>query len=307
MELNLLEKTELKIYGLAMESVNLSRVAEVAAAVLELPPREVLVVDVRADHIFLDILVKTLDIRQIIGKEVALLDALRTIEGLVVREGAYIDSAGVMGLIGCGEDEATAIAARVESLGGEIERGVLKRALVFATGFEVQQGMIEDTNSPYLIATLREWGYAADFGGILEDDADVIAHRLRDAAERGFGLVITTGGVGAEDKDFSVEALTRIDREAATPWIVKFQAGTGRHVKEGVRIGVGQYGLTTYVNLPGPHDEVVAAAAALVRHCDTGRVDKNALAGDVVQILREKLQHKHWHAHSHHERRDNHG
>lgn len=299
MELNLLEKTELKIYGLALESVNLSRVAEVAAAVLELPPREVLVVDVRPDHICLDILVKTLDIRQIIGKEAALLDALRTIEGLVVKEGAYIDSAGIMGLIGCSENEATAIAARVESLGGEIERGVLKRALVFATGFEVQNGMIEDTNSPYLLTALREAGYTAEFGGVLEDDAGVIAYRLRDAAERGFGLVMTTGGVGAEDKDFSVEAVIRIDGEAATPWIVKFQAGTGRHVKEGVRIGVGQYGLTTYVNLPGPHDEVVAAAAALKRHCTTGRIDKNALAADIVRILREKLQHKHWHTHRH--------
>jgi len=299
MELNLLEKTELKIYGLAMESVNLSKVAQTAAAVLGLPPTQVLVVDVREDHICLDILVKTLDMRQIIGKEAALLDALRTVEGLVVAEDAYIDSAGILGLIGCGEDEGAVIAARVESLGSEIERSVLKRALVYATGFEVLNGMIEDTNSPYLMAALLEQGYRAEFGGALEDDASVIAHKLRDAAERGFGLVITTGGVGAEDKDFSVEALLRVDREAATPWIVKFQAGTGRHVKEGVRIGVGQYGLTTYVNLPGPHDEVVAAAEALQRHCDTGHIDKGALAGDIAQILREKLQHKHWHPHRH--------
>jgi hypothetical protein len=116
-----------------------------------------------------------------------------------------------------------------------------------------------------------------------------------DAVDRGYGLVITTGGVGAEDKDFSVEAMTRIDPEAATPWIVKFEVGTGRHVKEGVRIGVGQCGLTTIVNLPGPHDEVVAAGDVLRRHCRTGRIDKAALAAETAAVLRDKLRHKHWH------------
>ena len=184
----------------------------------------------------------------------------------------------------------------------EIERTVLRRARVYATGFEVKKGMIEDTNSPYLLALLESQGYRAEFGGILEDDVHAIAHALRDAAERGFGLVITTGGVGAEDKDFSVEAVTRLDPEAATPWIVKFQAGTGRHLKEGVRIGVGQYGLTT---LRQP-----ARAARRGRgqrrwrcesFCTAGRVDKLALANAVVEILREKLRGKqaHWHAHHH--------
>ena len=36
-------------------------------------------------------------------------------------------------------------------------------------------------------------------------------------------------------------------------------------MKEGVRIAVGQYGLTTYVSLPGPHDEVEASAASAAK------------------------------------------
>jgi molybdenum cofactor synthesis domain-containing protein len=295
MQLNLLEKTELRIYGLELQQVNLGHVAAKVAQVLGLEPSKVLVVDVRDDHICLDILAKTVDIRQVIGKQTALLKELKGVEGLVLKEGAYVDSSGIMGLIGYEELDANEMVARTEALGSEIEKRVLQRAIVYATGFEVQRAMIEDTNSPFLVALLAQQGYHAEFGGILEDDIGAIARQLGDAVDRGFGLVVTTGGVGAEDKDFSIEALTRLDPDAATPWIVKFQAGTGRHVKDGVRIGVGQYGLTTLISLPGPHDEVVAAAAALQQRCTGARVDKVALANDIAQILREKLRHKRHH------------
>ena len=295
MELNLLEKTELKVYGLVLTEVNLSDVAAAVAGVLALPPDKVLVVDVRHDHICLDLLVKTIGMSQVAGKERELLEALRAVAGLEVTDAAYVDSAGIMGLIGGDAAEAAEMMARTATMAGEIEKAVLGRAMVFATGFEVANKMIEDTNSPYLLRLLVEQGYRAEFGGILADDAGLISRRLEDAAERGYGLVITTGGVGAEDKDFSVEALTRVDPAAATPWIVKFERGTGRHVKDGVRIGVGQYGLTTLVSLPGPHDEVVAAGEALRRHCTAGQIDKAALAADVAAILRDKLRHKHWH------------
>jgi len=297
-QLNLLEKTELRIYGLELNSVNLTRLAAVAAEVLNLPPAEVLVVDVRDDHVCLDILTKSVDVDQIIGKERALLAALSGIAGLKVKADAYVDSAGILGLIGCDETQAAEVSARSAAIASEIEQAVLGRATVFATGFEVLQNMIEDTNSPYLVELLNTQGYKAGFGGAISDDSRLIASRMLDAAERGIGLVVTTGGVGAEDKDFSVEALCRVDPEAATPWLVKFQPGTGRHVKEGVRIAVGQYGLTTFVCLPGPHDEVVAAGAALKNHCVAGRrIDKAALAADIAAILREKLRQKHapWH------------
>ena len=297
MQLNLLEKTELKIYGLVLDKVNLSQVAATVAAVLALPPAEVLVVDVRPDHICLDILSNQLELRQIIGKEGQLLAELAALPGLELTDEAYVDSAGILGLIGCDEAQSQLIAQRTEQVLDEISQNVLKRALVYATGFEVKNGMIKDTNSPYLLDLLTGQGYKAEFGGILEDDVSVIAHKLREAADRGFGLVLTTGGVGAEDKDFSVEALTKVDHSAATPWIVKFEVGTGRHVKEGVRIAVGQRGLTTYVSLPGPHDEVVAAGAALQKHCVTQPIEKTALANEVAQILRDKLRHKQWHHH----------
>ena len=299
MELNLLEKTELRIHGLELSGVNLNELAARVAQVLELPANQVLVVDVREDHVCLDLLTPKINIRQIAGREQAVLKALTLMEGLTVGENARIDSSGILGLIAYDQNEALEIAALSQKMGSEIESNILRRALVFATGFEVKKEMIEDTNSPFLIDLLQKQGYAAEFGGILDDDLDIIANKLMEATERGFGLVITTGGVGAEDKDFSVEAMNRIDRQAATPWIVKYEQGTGRHVKAGVRIGVGQYGLTTLINLPGPHDEVMAVAPVLQAHCNRGLINKELLANDLVQVLRAKLsiKKKHWDHH----------
>ena len=299
MELNLLEKTELRIHGLELSGVNLNELAARVAQVLELPANQVLVVDVREDHVCLDLLTPKINIRQIAGREQAVLKALTLMDGLTVGENARIDSSGILGLIAYDQNEALEIAALSQKMGSEIESNILRRALVFATGFEVKKEMIEDTNSPFLIDLLQKQGYAAEFGGILDDDLDIIANKLMEATERGFGLVITTGGVGAEDKDFSVEAMNRIDRQAATPWIVKYEQGTGRHVKAGVRIGVGQYGLTTLINLPGPHDEVMAVAPVLQAHCNRGLINKELLANELVQVLRAKLsiKKKHWDHH----------
>ena len=298
-ELNLLEKTELRIHGLELSGVNLNELAARVAQVLELPANQVLVIDVREDHVCLDLLTPKINIRQIAGREQAVLKALTLMDGLTVGENARIESSGILGLIAYDQNEALEIAALSQKMGSEIESNILRRALVFATGFEVKKEMIEDTNSPFLIDLLQKQGYAAEFGGILDDDLDIIANKLMEATERGFGLVITTGGVGAEDKDFSVEAMNRIDRQAATPWIVKYEQGTGRHVKAGVRIGVGQYGLTTLINLPGPHDEVMAVAPVLQAHCNRGLINKELLANDLVQVLRAKLsiKKKHWDHH----------
>jgi len=290
MEINLLEKTELRINRVELRQANLTDVAAKVASVLNLPRSEVLVVDVRSDHICLDILARTIDIRQVIGKEKILLDELRTVDGVVLQDNAYVDSSGILGVIGCKENEAAEIISRTAIVGSSLERGVLRRAIVFATGFEIEQKMIKDTNSPHLLAMLTRQGYTAQFGGVVGDDVNVITRKLQEAAEQWFGLVITTGGVGAEDKDYSIEALTRLDSKAATPWIVKFQKGVGRHVKEGVRIGVGQCGWTTFVNLPGPHDEVIASSSAITKHCNTGPIDKVALANDIAEVLREKLR-----------------
>lgn len=296
MELNLLEKTELRVQNILMKDVNLNEIAQIVAKVLELPQEKVLVIDVREDHVCLDILEKTVSINQIIGKEQELLENLQQVAGLTVGNDTVIDSRGIMGLINCDVVEAGQIVARTEEMLTEIENNILARAIVYSTGFELEQAMVEDTNAPYLCKMLEEKGYKTEFGGIIADSKGAISRKLIEAVDRGFGLIITTGGVGAEDKDFSVEALLSVDAEALVPYIVQFEKGSGRHVKDGVRIGIGKVGLTTIVNLPGPHDEVVAAAQVIQKYCQTGLVDQAGLAAEIARTLRDKLQQK-WRGH----------
>ena len=78
---------------------------------------------------------------------------------------------------------------------------------MFPTGFEIEEGLIEDTNTPYLKKLLEENGYQVVVGDVIPDDEYVMTEILSDAVSRGFGLILTSGGVGAEDKDHSVESI----------------------------------------------------------------------------------------------------
>jgi molybdopterin biosynthesis enzyme MoaB len=105
-------------------------------------------------------------------------------------------------------------------------------------------------------------------------------------------LIITTGGVGAEAKDRTIEALKKIDPDAATPYIMKFHRGTGRHEKDGVKIGVGSVGLSLIVSLPGPNDEVRLCMETLIEGLSKG-LDKYELAEEIVRTLKNKYISEH--------------
>lgn len=304
MEYNLLEKTELWVGPVSMAQVNLTDLAAAVADVLRLERSEVLVVDVRETHFTLDILRRTIAAEQVIGKQQELLERLAQIPGLTLTEETEIHSEGILGMIAVPPDQAEEVLQASRELGEQIKAAVSRRALIFSSGFEVQKGMIEDTNSPFLREQLEQLGFAVTLGPVLEDAEAEIARALQDGVDDGYGLIITTGGVGAEDKDHTVEALLRVDPEAATPYLVTYEVGKGRHKKAGVRIGVGQAGISTIVTLPGPNDEVRAGFEVLRQHLTGGAVDKSllaaALAGTLRLILLEKMkQHQHHHHHGH--------
>jgi molybdenum cofactor synthesis domain-containing protein len=298
-EYNLLEKRELWVTGLKLDQVNLTTFAEVAARVLNLPTSDVLVVDVRGDTVTLDILRRSVLAEHIAGKQSELLRALAEVPGVTVTGQAAIHSEGVLGMIALEPEEAGEMLERSRKMSDEIQAAVARRVLIFPSGFEIRQGLIEDTNSPYLRDALEAHGFRTQIGPILEDDRQQVAGALQDAISRGYGLVITTGGVGAEDKDHSVEALLQVDPQAATAWLVRYEVGQGRHVKPGVRVAVGQVGLTTLVTLPGPNDEVRVACPVLLKHLEAGRPDPRALVEDLAAALRsilaEKMKHHHHH------------
>ncbi|TDT51036.1 molybdopterin-binding protein [Fonticella tunisiensis] len=296
MELNLLHKTELWINNIKLEGANLTRVAEVVAEVMNIPREKVLVVDVRENHITLDILQQELQAEYVFGKKKEILNKLRDIPGVNIFDNTDIHSDGILGMIGLDEDEAKEVLMRTKTMSSNIKNRIARRVIVFPTGFEVKRGMIEDTNTPLIANILKDKGYQVNQGEILDDDEILIAGKIRQAVDNGYGLVITTGGVGAEDKDKTVEGILRVDPSAAVPYIVKFKKGTGRHEKEGVRIGVGQVGQTLIVALPGPNDEVKIGIEVIMDALDKG-LSKEAIAYNLAEALRDKLRSKMHHHH----------
>jgi molybdenum cofactor synthesis domain-containing protein len=294
-EINLLRKTELWVEGISLQSVRLDDIAAAVAEVLELGPKEVLVVDVREDHLVLDILRPVLRAKQIAGKGEELLRRIAAIPGVTLAEEARIHSEGALGWVAIDQEEAQRAVEKSAEMGEEIRRRVARRAVVFSTGFEVESGMIADTNYPLIEERLKRAGYTVIFGGILADERGAIAYRLQRAAEEGYGLIITTGGVGAEEKDCTVEALLRVDPSAATPYILKFEVGTGRHAKDGVRIAVGEVGISRFVALPGPTQEVQVGMERLLEALEK-ELKKEEIAESIASGLRGKWR-GHGHAH----------
>ena len=292
-ELNLLRKTELWIEGVHLENASLEEIARVIAEALELDKEEVLVVDVREEHLVLDILCSVVRASQIMGKASEILSRLAAIPGVFVSERTTIHSEGALGWVVLDPEESKRTIEKSALMIAEIRQKVAKRAIVFSTGTEVATGMITDTNFPLIEARLKERGYSVKYGGILPDEMTTIAYRLERAVDEGYGLIITTGGVGAEDKDCTVEALLRVDPQAQTPYILKFEVGTGRHVKDGVRIGMGKAGLSRLVALPGPTREVSIAIERLLEALDNGW-DEGQTAEHIASGLRGR-----WKDHGH--------
>lgn len=288
MEYNLLQKTEIWISPLIMTEVNLGACAEVAANVLSLAPHEVMVTDVLEDTMTLDVLVPTIEAEKIVGREKELLAALASVPGVQVTPETQIHSQGILGFIALDQEQGQEVLERSRAMTAEIAERIRKRSLIFSSGAELLAGQIRDTNTPFLIDALKSEGYNATAGPTLRDDAEFIARAFRDSSENGYGLMITTGGVGAESKDQTLEALRMVDPDASTPYILKFQKGTGRHHKEGVRIGVGMAGSSLIVCLPGPHDELELAWPAL-REGLQERWGKEALAEALASRLRQKF------------------
>jgi molybdenum cofactor synthesis domain-containing protein len=296
-EFDLLNKTELKIAPVFLNNANLTHIAAAVACSLEMDNSEVLVVDYRNGSLVLDILNSCVNAYKIVGKKETLIESLLSLPGVTVSENTKVLSNGMLGWIALDNNSATEALRQSEKIVSEILGNISKRMIVFSSGAEVLENEIEDTNTPTIINHFKSAGYNVDSGEVLKDDKLLIAAKLREAAEAGgYGVIITTGGVGAEDKDHTVEAVKAIDPDAATPYICHFKIGTGRHVKDGVKIAVGEYNGTRIIALPGPNDEVRASLGPIVHGLKTGIDKKNMaemIAANLRQILRGKMKGRH--------------
>lgn len=296
-EYDLMGKTELSITGIALADANLLEIADAVARLLGLDRSELLVTDVRGDSLVLDILRRGLDANNIVGKERELLDAVAQVGGVTIRDDARVESRGLLSWVSANTEFAREALASTEKQIAAMRDRLARTVVVFPTGTELANGQIKDTNSPAIRERLTAEGFSVSQGMPLKDDEYHISANLRQRAEEGYGLVVTTGGVGAEDKDRTIEAVLMVDPEAAISPIVTYELGVGRHVhKNTVRIAVGRMFDTLIVALPGPTDEVLLGLDALVAGLAGAESGKVEMAEKIANVLRRRLQEK---AHAH--------
>jgi molybdenum cofactor synthesis domain-containing protein len=292
MESNLFNKTELWIKGISLDNVDLDEIAKIVADTLNLQRKELLVTDVQGEKLVVDILRSGIDAHAIIGKEEELLRRLSAHPGVTITEKTSVGSQGLLSWIALDYAEGEEALKKSEEMAKEIQARLLKTAVVFSSGTEVANGQVRDTNTPTISQRLNEEGYSVKVGPTLKDDEVLIAAHLRQAVDDGYGLVITTGGVGAEDKDRTIEAVLMVDPEAVALPVFKYELGVGRHQhKDSVRIAVGKVSQTLIVALPGPNDEVKLGVDALAKGL-ASHLSKYQLAEHIASSLKKRLKEK---------------
>ena len=288
MDLDLFGKTEIWIEHITLANADLGEISRAVAEILGLKDHEVIVTDVRENRVVLDVLRETVYAEQVFGKKDELLKRLSEIPGVKVTAETTIHSEGILGCIALDKELAKTVIERSKQMINEIKNKIAKRAIIFPTGFEVKKGIIKDTNTPLLVERLKKERYKVTRGNPLEDDENNIASNILNAISMGYGAIIITGGVGAEDKDKTIEGILKVDPDAATPYIVKYKIGTGRHIKDGVKIAVGKVGEVTIIALPGPTKEVKLCLEEVVQGLSLG-LDKYTLAENIAKVLRKNL------------------
>ncbi len=300
-EVNLFEKTELLFEEITLKNANLNQIADLIADVLQIDRKEVLVIDVQDSILSVDILRKKINLANIISKEKEILQKLAKIEGVQLCPNSSIHSEGILGLIAVSPEDKEKVLGRSYDMSENVQSNISRRVMIFPTGKELISACIKDTNSPLIKQKLEQKGFFASIGEIIDDDVDIIYSKFINALNEGYGVVITTGGTGAESKDCTIEAVLKLDNDAQTPYIMKFQKGSGRHKKDGVKIAVGQVDCAIIISLPGPNDEVKAVLDIIADNLINFN-GKKQLAQLIAQRLREVLLDKsvHYKGNNHH-------
>jgi molybdenum cofactor synthesis domain-containing protein len=265
--------------------------------VLGLGAEDIFVTDVRDRRVVFDVVSPSVSLEAIAGKEAALLDALRGFGGVSLGGQASVHSFGVLGVIGAPAEQAADILANAAKLEAGLKAYVARSVVVLSTGGEVARGEIEDTNYAAAQSVLGALGFRVEHAGVVEDDEALIAARIDHLLGEGYGLLITTGGVGAEDKDKTIEAMQRVAPDLSTAVLAQYQVGHGRHVKPHVRVACGRVGETVLVALPGPTREVLAALPVLAEALAQGQPP--AVIAEAIAAPIRALWHAHKTGHAH--------
>lgn len=140
-------------------------------------------------------------------------------------------------------------------------------AIVVTCSNRSAAGEREDASGPLLVEALNAAGFdVAPTPLVVADDEDRIAAVLREQADAGIRLVLTTGGTGLTPTDVTPQATRRVlDREA--PGLVELMRGAGiasTPMAALSRAIAGSRGSTLIVNLPGSPKGALESLAALL-------------------------------------------
>ncbi|MEN3584074.1 MogA/MoaB family molybdenum cofactor biosynthesis protein [Streptomyces sp. ZYX-F-203] len=127
-----------------------------------------------------------------------------------------------------------------------------RRALVVTASSRAAAGVYEDRGGPLIAEALRQWGFTVT-GPRVVPDGEPVEDALREAADAGHDVVITTGGTGVSPTDRTPEA-TRAVIEFEVPGIAEAVRAYGRDKVPTAALSRGIAGVvrgTLIVNLPG--------------------------------------------------------
>lgn len=283
-DVQLLGKTEIWMQGVHLDNANLPEIANRAAAVLSIPQDKVFVTDVRPSLVVLDVLQPKVGLEQVVGRQPQIFAAISELEGVTVEDGAEIHSEGVLGVIGSTREQAKSHLENARRMDQQIREYASGRVAVVSTGTEMQNGEVKDTNFEAISDFMSDAGFEVFYGGVAGDTEREIAGLIARLAGDGYGLIITTGGVGAEDKDHTIEAVEGLDPDMSTAILAQYKKGHGRHVKDAVRVGVGTLGWATIISLPGPTHEVKLALPVIVEQLQAGTTAASLVEAIAVPI-----------------------
>ena len=139
------------------------------------------------------------------------------------------------------------------------------RAVVVTASNRAAAGVYADRSGQSLAAGLRELGLTVAEPVVLPDDRVQIAAALREAAEAGVDLIVTTGGTGCSPSDITPEA-TRDVVERDAPGLAEAIRAYGAPAVPTAVLSRGVAGLlgrTLIVNLPGSTGGVKDGLAVL--------------------------------------------
>lgn len=293
----LLDKTEVWLRGVHLDNADLPEIAEAVAEVLDLPEDKVFVTDVREGLVVLDILSPRVELEAVTGKQHGIFDRIKSVKGVSVEADATVHSEGILGVIGTPREDVDSYLKGAQRLEQQLIDFAAKRVAVVSTGSELVSGQVKDTNFIAIQEAMNPAGYEVVYGGVAGDSEREIAGLVARLSSEGFGLVITTGGVGAEDKDKTIEAVSLLDKDISTAVLAQFKKGHGRHVKDSIKIGIAKMGWSTIVSLPGPTHEVKLALPVLIQGIADEVAPADLIEAMAVPIRATLPQHQHKHSH----------